>query len=190
MRALELLNYLGALDDEGELTKIGEQMSEFPLDPQFAKMLMASTEYKCTSEILSIVAMLNVPNPFMRPTNDKKNADLAKAELAHEDGDHLTLLNVYHLYKQNEGDPKWAFDNYLNLRCLKSADSGNNRIFMLVREQLEKYMIKMELGAESTPFEDKDYYTNIRKALTAGFFMQIAHLQKNDKYLTIKDNQV
>merc|ERR1719424_2636722 len=33
MRALEQLNYLGALDDDGNLTKIGEQMSEFPLDP-------------------------------------------------------------------------------------------------------------------------------------------------------------
>lgn len=33
MRALELLNYLGALDDEGELTPLGRQMSEFPLDP-------------------------------------------------------------------------------------------------------------------------------------------------------------
>lgn len=33
MRALEQLNYLGALDDEGELTKIGHQMAEFPLDP-------------------------------------------------------------------------------------------------------------------------------------------------------------
>ena len=33
MRALENLNYLGALDDEGEMTKIGEIMSEMPLDP-------------------------------------------------------------------------------------------------------------------------------------------------------------
>jgi pre-mRNA-splicing factor ATP-dependent RNA helicase DHX15/PRP43 len=33
MRALELLNILGALDDEGELTRIGEMMSEFPLEP-------------------------------------------------------------------------------------------------------------------------------------------------------------
>ena len=36
MRALELLNYLGALDDEGELTELGYQMSELPLDPQLA----------------------------------------------------------------------------------------------------------------------------------------------------------
>lgn len=33
MRALELLNDLGALDDEGELTKTGEMMAEFPLEP-------------------------------------------------------------------------------------------------------------------------------------------------------------
>ena len=34
MRALELLNYLAALDDEGNLTPMGSMMSEFPLDPQ------------------------------------------------------------------------------------------------------------------------------------------------------------
>eukprot|EP00210_Caulerpa_lentillifera_P007410 g7081.t1 len=42
MRALELLNYLGAIDDDGNLTKVGNVMSEFPLDPQLAKMVVAS----------------------------------------------------------------------------------------------------------------------------------------------------
>jgi len=42
MRALELLNYLGALDDDGELTKVGQMMGEFPLDPPLAKMLLVS----------------------------------------------------------------------------------------------------------------------------------------------------
>jgi HrpA-like RNA helicase len=31
MRALELLNYLAALDDDGELTDLGGMMAEFPL---------------------------------------------------------------------------------------------------------------------------------------------------------------
>lgn len=39
MRALELLNYLGALNDDGDLTKLGNLMAELPLDPQLAKML-------------------------------------------------------------------------------------------------------------------------------------------------------
>ena len=34
MRALELLNFLAALDDDGNLTALGSKMSEFPLHPQ------------------------------------------------------------------------------------------------------------------------------------------------------------
>merc|ERR1719487_506867 len=62
MRALELLNYLGALDDDGNLTDLGSVMSEFPLDPQMAKMLVISPKYKCSNEVLSITAMLSVKN--------------------------------------------------------------------------------------------------------------------------------
>ena len=34
MRALEHLNYLAALDDDGNLTPLGAMMADFPLDPQ------------------------------------------------------------------------------------------------------------------------------------------------------------
>ena len=33
MRALELLNYLAAIDDDGNMTPLGAIMAEFPLDP-------------------------------------------------------------------------------------------------------------------------------------------------------------
>lgn len=59
MRALELLNYLAALDDDGNLTDLGAIMAEFPLDPQLAKMLIASCNHNCSNEILSITAMLS-----------------------------------------------------------------------------------------------------------------------------------
>ena len=53
-------NYLGALDDEGNLTALGATMSEFPLDPQLSKMLVVAPKYQCSNEILSITAMLSV----------------------------------------------------------------------------------------------------------------------------------
>jgi len=59
MRALELLNYLAAIDDDGELTELGSMMAEFPLDPQLAKMVIASCDHSCSNEILSIVSMLS-----------------------------------------------------------------------------------------------------------------------------------
>ena len=59
MHALELLNYLAALDDDGNLTTLGGIMAEFPLDPQMTKMLIVSPEFNCSNEILTIVAMLS-----------------------------------------------------------------------------------------------------------------------------------
>lgn len=50
----------------------------------------------CDKKFLSLV-----PNCFVRPRDAQKAADEAKARFGHIDGDHLTLLNVYHAYKQN-----------------------------------------------------------------------------------------
>mmetsp|Transcript_24990 Transcript_24990/g.41169 ORF Transcript_24990/g.41169 Transcript_24990/m.41169 type:complete len:459 (-) Transcript_24990:559-1935(-) len=182
MRALELLNYLGALDDEGNLTEVGSMMSEFPLDPQLSKMLIISPKFNCSNEILSITAMLSVAQCFMRPKDAQKQADEAKARFSHVDGDHLTFLNAYHAFKQNNEDTQWCYENFINSRTMKAADN--------VRQQLARIMKRFNLPLVSTDFTSKDYYVNIRKCLVSGYFMQVAHLERNGHYLTVKDNQV
>ena len=181
MRALELLNYLGALDDDGNLTQVGTVMSEFPLDPQLAKMVCVSPQFKCANEILTITAMLSVPNPFIRPRDQQREADDAKAQFSHVEGDHLTLLNAYHAFKQNGEDSQWAWNNYLNFRAMKSADN--------VRSQLIRIANRYNMNLQSTEFTSRDYYLNIRKAILSGYFMQVAHLERKGSYLTVKDNQ-
>lgn len=47
IRALEQLYALGALNDEGDLTKLGRRMAEFPLDPMLSKAVIQSESYKC-----------------------------------------------------------------------------------------------------------------------------------------------
>jgi pre-mRNA-splicing factor ATP-dependent RNA helicase DHX15/PRP43 len=49
----------------------------------------------------AVITIFLVPNCFLRPREAQKAADEAKARFGHIDGDHLTLLNVYHAYKQN-----------------------------------------------------------------------------------------
>ena len=87
--------------------------------------------------------MLNTPNPFMRPREAARAADEAKARFQHVDGDHLTLLNVYHAYKNNQEAAPWCYDNFLNHRSMKSADS--------VRAQLMRVMTRFGLGAPPHP---------------------------------------
>jgi|AntRauTorckE5430_2_1112549.scaffolds.fasta_scaffold00209_2 pre-mRNA-splicing factor ATP-dependent RNA helicase DHX15/PRP43 len=186
MRALELLNYLGALDDEGEMTELGYQMSNLPIDPQLAKMVIASPDYGCSEEMMSIVACMSVPQVFMRPKESAKAADEAKAQFAHQDGDHLTLLNAYAAYAAVPKAEKkqWCWDNFINDRSMQSADN--------VRRQLTGIMTKLQLPLVTTDRRGNGNfdYTAVRMALTSGMFMQVAYLQKQGNYLTVKDNQV
>lgn len=64
MQALEELDYLAALDNDGNLSEMGIIMSEFSLEPQMAKTVLASCEFDCVSEVVIIAAMLS-GNVFM-----------------------------------------------------------------------------------------------------------------------------
>lgn len=180
MRALESLNYLGALDDEGELTDVGYYMSELPIDPQLAKMLLVSPEYQCSNEILSIVACISVPQLFLRPKESAKMADEAKSQFIYKESDHITLLNAYNEYVNQSNKKQWCWDNFINDRSIASAEN--------VRRQLQTIMTKLKLPLCS-PSNMLHYHSNIQQALTAGLFMQVAYLQRTGEYLTIKDNQ-
>lgn len=186
MRALEELNYLQCLNDEGDLTSLGLLASHFPLDPMLAVMLINSSNFGCSEEILTIVALMSVPNIFIRPVSARKQADEAKLRFSHSDGDHLTLVNVYYEFElddtANYGVNQWCRDNFLNFRSLQSAKN--------VRNQLARIMMKNDLKLNSRDFDDPNYSTQIRKALVSGFFMQVAKKKSGNKgFLTVKDNQ-
>ena len=81
IRALEQLYALGALNDRGELTKLGRRMAEFPMDPQLSKMLIVSSGFGVSQEILSIAAMLQIgASIFYRPKVRIKAAAAAAAD--------------------------------------------------------------------------------------------------------------
>jgi pre-mRNA-splicing factor ATP-dependent RNA helicase DHX15/PRP43 len=106
----------------------------------------------------------------MRPKEAAKAADEAKAQFAHVDGDHLSLLNAYYAYKQSGDSKEWCYDNFINYRSIQSADN--------VREQLARLFRKLNVPLVSTDFSSPDYYNNIRRCMASGLFMQVAHLQK------------
>eukprot|EP01053_Blabericola_migrator_P012582 Blabericola_migrator_1__12581@NODE_7_length_25668_cov_124_338502_g6_i0_p4_GENE_NODE_7_length_25668_cov_124_338502_g6_i0NODE_7_length_25668_cov_124_338502_g6_i0_p4_ORF_typecomplete_len746_score130_95Flavi_DEAD/PF07652_14/1_2e30HA2/PF04408_23/1_7e28OB_NTP_bind/PF07717_16/3_3e18DEAD/PF00270_29/1_3e15Helicase_C/PF00271_31/4_4e11AAA_22/PF13401_6/2_1e10AAA_19/PF13245_6/6_7e09SRP54/PF00448_22/1_1e06ResIII/PF04851_15/7_4e05Herpes_ori_bp/PF02399_15/2_9e05AAA_30/PF13604_6/0_00091PPV_E1_C/PF00519_17/0_0013 len=185
MRALEHLHYLDALDAEAQITPSGELMAEFPLDPQLSKMLVESSTHKATPEAMIIASCLSVPNIFMRPRDQAQEADEAKAQFIHPDGDHLTLIAAFRAYKEAVGqgnDRDFCWNSYLHHRALSSAERIN--------EQLSRIYLRLRLDVKSTERTSKDYSWNVRKAILSGFFMQVAHLQRGHIYLTVKENEV
>ncbi|KAF8525107.1 P-loop containing nucleoside triphosphate hydrolase protein [Hysterangium stoloniferum] len=165
---------LGALDNIGNLTPVGRKMSEFPMEPSMAKMLIQSVEYKCSSEMLTIVSMLSVPSVFYRPKERMEEADAAREKFAVAESDHLTLLNVFNQWKVHNYRDDWAMKHFLHPKLLRKARE--------VRSQLEDIMNfqKMELYSAGTDFDI------IRKAITAGYFHQAARVKGIGEFVNIR----
>jgi len=177
IRALEQLYALGALNDRGELTKLGRIMAEFPLDPMLSKMIMSSEKFLCSEEIITICSMLSVNNAiFYRPKDKVIHADNARVNFHKPFGDHLTLLNVYTQWKETNYSTQWCFENFIQHRSMRRARD--------IRDQLEGLMERVEI--EPTSANDPD---SIRKTVTSGFFYHTAKLQKGGHYKTVKHGQ-
>ena len=57
MNSMYQLWILSALDNTGNLTDLGRQMVEFPLDPALSKMVIVSSQMGCSAELLVNLAL-------------------------------------------------------------------------------------------------------------------------------------
>ncbi|KAI9879752.1 MAG: hypothetical protein M1830_007377 [Pleopsidium flavum] len=179
IRALEQLYALGALNNKGELTKIGRQMAEFPTDPMLAKAILAADKHGCVEEVLSIIAMLGEASAlFYRPKDKKIHADSARARFTvKEGGDHFSLLNIWNQWVDSDFSYVWARENFLQQRSLTRARD--------VRDQLAKLCDRVEVTVSTVGAND---LVPVQKSITAGFFPNAARLQRGgDSYRTVKN---
>merc|ERR1719356_358569 len=121
---------LGALDNLGDITALGNKMAQFPLDPALSKMLITANELGCSSEIMTIVSMPSVPSIFFRPKDRAEESDAAREKFFTPESDHLTMLNVYQQWTSNGYSAKWCNEHFVHQKSLKKVRE--------VRGQLEE----------------------------------------------------
>ncbi|XP_051692891.1 ATP-dependent RNA helicase DQX1 isoform X2 [Oryctolagus cuniculus] len=165
MQALEDLDYLAALDDDGDLSDLGVVLSEFPLPPELAKALLASCEFDCVDEMLTLAAMLTAAPGFTRPPLCAEEAALRRA-LEHADGDHSSLIQVYEAFIQSGADEAWCQARGLNWAALCRARK--------LREELLELMQRIELPLSQPAFGSEQNRRDLQKALLSGYFLQVA----------------
>uniref|UniRef100_A0A8C7X9Y5 DEAQ box RNA-dependent ATPase 1 n=1 Tax=Oryzias sinensis TaxID=183150 RepID=A0A8C7X9Y5_9TELE len=145
MQALEDLDYLAALDDDGNLSEVGIIMSELPLEPPLAKALIAACEYDCVDELLTIGAMLTAPSCFVAPEPGGEEAAVALwRPLLHAEGDHMTLVNIYNAFMEHNQDEAWCSANALS--------HGALRLAVVIRAELLEVMQRIELPVSPPAF--------------------------------------
>ncbi|XP_062935051.1 ATP-dependent RNA helicase DQX1 [Cynocephalus volans] len=165
MQALEDLDYLAALDDDGNLSDLGVILSEFPLPPELAKALLASCEFDCVDEMLTLAAMLTAAPGFTRPPLCAKEAALRRA-LEHADGDHSSLIQVYEAFIQSGADEAWCQARGLNWAALCQARK--------LRGELLELMQRIELPLSQPAFGSEQNRRDLQKALVSGYFLKVA----------------
>nr|XP_040054479.1 ATP-dependent RNA helicase DQX1 [Gasterosteus aculeatus aculeatus]XP_040054480.1 ATP-dependent RNA helicase DQX1 [Gasterosteus aculeatus aculeatus] len=179
MQALEDLDYLAALDDDGNLSEVGIIMSELPLEPPLAKALIAACEYDCVDELLTIAAMLTAPSCFVAA----ETAVTHWRPLMHPEGDHMTLINIYNNFIEHNQDEAWCTTNSLSHAALRLA--------VVIRAELLEVMQRIELPVSPPAFGCQDNCTNIKRALISGFFLKVAHdVDGSGNYLLLTHRHV
>ena len=165
-------------------------MAEFPLEPKLSKILLASVDLDCAYEITVIIAMLNVQGIFYRPNDNKFEADKKKNKFNDPYGDHLTLLNVYKEYKNQTDNfstkekENWCNKNFLHFRSLKKAEEIHRQL-VLILERYHLYNVK-----EGSFVLSSAQKTKIIKAITSGYFTNIAKKNSGDGYRNLYDDRI
>lgn len=177
--ALELLYALGCLSESGALEgDLGLKMAEFPLTPQFSKMLLSSGDFECSEEILSITAMLQIENIFQQPSTGQRAIQARNAKHAFSvlEGDTITYLNIYNAFVNAGKVRSWADKNYLNYNALLRVVDIRTRLANLLRR------MKVPLVSADGDLE------KVQKCIVSGFFANAAKLQADGSYRTIRGN--
>ena len=186
IRALELLYSLGAVDDYAKLTRPqGVRMAELSVEPMTAKVILSAPALGCLSETLSIAAMTSLQGAvWFHRDNEKKATETSRRKFAAEEGDHLTLLNVYETFiTKGRKDSKWCRDNHLNYKSMTRAVS--------IRAQLKRYLERSGINADESlsSSERTEMQHNraeqIRRCLTLGYFSHAARMQPDGSFKTV-----
>ncbi|CAD2111971.1 adenosinetriphosphatase [Plasmodium vinckei petteri] len=183
IHSLESLYYLGALDDNGYLTKLGKKMSNFPMEPNLSKILLTSINFNCTDDICTIVSMISVQNIFYRPQNKILLADKKKNKFVMPQGDLITYLNIYNKWKENSFSNYWCHENFIQSRALKRAQDVRKQLLSI----FEKYNYQVKKREDG--ISNSTNYVNICKSICSGYFNHVCKRDSQQGYTTLLTNQ-
>lgn len=109
---VQLLQELGALEQgekspqEGKrgqlLTPLGRKLSQLPVDPRLARMVIEADKNGCAREVMVIAAALSIQDPRERPAEKQTQADQNHARFKDETSDFLAYLNLWAYVREQQ----------------------------------------------------------------------------------------
>ena len=171
---VKLLEELGAFEtvqtksgEKRRLTTIGRQLSQLPVDPRLAKMLLSAVDFGSVYEVMIIVSALSIQDPRERPTDKQQASDEKHRRFADKKSDFLAFLNLWHYVQEQQ---KELTKNQFRRQCQK--DFLN---YLRIREWQDIYQqIRLAVREMGLPINsERAEYQQIHTALLSGLLSHI-----------------
>lgn len=171
---IKLLEELGAFEivrtksgEKRQLTAAGRQLSQFPVDPRLAKMLLSAVSQDALHEVMIIVAALSIQDPRERPQEKQQASDEKHRRFADKKSDFLAFLNLWRYLQEQQ---KELSKNQFRRQCQK--DFLN---YLRIREWQDIYhQIRLTVREMGLPINsEKAEYQQIHTALLSGLLSHI-----------------
>ncbi|KJZ79064.1 hypothetical protein HIM_01215 [Hirsutella minnesotensis 3608] len=194
-KALLHLHFLGALADDGSITKAGATMARFPIPAPYGAVLLhaAKPEYDCLIDVIDIISCITSGDDIflqLQSEEAQEEAGELRKEIQRREGDIITYLTTMQRYTaENTDRTDWCKKRRINLRNIRQA--------MNVRKQLRGMCLKEGLLSEAPPADpqpftplDPERADVILKCFMRGFAMKTAMLAPDGSYVTIHGKHV
>ncbi|MEU6848681.1 ATP-dependent RNA helicase HrpA [Actinacidiphila alni] len=181
---IQLLEELGALDAKEKdprkrLTPMGRQLSQLPVDPRLARMVLEADRNGCVREVMVIAAALSIQDPRERPADKQTQADQQHARFRDETSDFLAFLNLWGYVRGRQKD--------LSSSAFRRMCRGEFLNYLRIREWQDIYSqlrtVAKSLGitvTEPTSEEDAADPVRVHQSLLAGLLSHLG-LKDTDK---------
>ena len=171
---IKLLEELGAFEmvrtkagEKRQLTAVGRQLAQLPVDPRLAKMLLGAVSQGALHEVMIIVAALSIQDPRERPQEKQQASDEKHRRFADKKSDFLAFLNLWRYLQEQQ---KELSKNQFRRQCQK--DFLN---YLRIREWQDIYhQIRLTVREMGLPINsEKAEYQQIHTALLSGLLSHI-----------------
>ncbi|XP_076320056.1 ATP-dependent RNA helicase DHX30-like [Tachypleus tridentatus] len=180
--AVAVLEELGVLSEDEELTPLGRRIAHFTTHPRLSKALVYSTILRCVDTVLTIAALLSsTRDPFVTNLENKAVICEVKKKFDHTVGsDHIALANLFKTWRKEELTSEFCKKNLVSPSNLNFT-KGLKRVFS---EHLYDACLVDSVDSCEDLNQDHNQYCNnvamVMGVMVAALYPNVLHLQKGD----------
>ena len=183
-RLLQELQAINLYKNKPSLTPLGKQIARLPIDPRYARMVIAAKEHRALHEVVIITAGLSIQDPKERPREKQQAADESHQQFADKQSDFISILNLYAGFCEQQANltqnqlRKWCKNHFIHyLRMREWQD-----IISQVNQSLKE--LKLDMSQQTPDYDD------IHISLATGLLSHIGLKDKGREYLGARNSKL